>query len=675
MKAAKVIFFLIFLANINIAQWVQTNGPYSGDIRCLIFHNSYIFAGTMGDGIYVSSNNGESWKTANNGINCLIIHSFAESGSNLFAGTCMGVFLSTNNGTSWQSVNNGLVTPGNYLDVHSLAVSGDNIFAGLDGGVGISSDNGANWMISGGVPSYLKIHTLAVSGANIYAGTDYSGVYCSSDNGLNWQAIGLADLDILALVVFDSTILAATLTEAVKRSTDNGANWTQVECYGRSFTVVGDTLYSCHDGICMSVDSGLTWTDVALVDTVVNVIAVHGSNIFAGTFGGIFRSTDNGIIWSRASTGINNTNNILYKMGSNLITITSEFNTDNRVYISSDNGDTWAKAGAGTVSLIQKNVNTFFSLDKDIFAATDNGVYVSTDEGVIWSTAGLGDKQVVTLASLNNYLFAGVKFGAGKGIYRSADKGKNWAFMGQPGFGAINSFAVMDPFIIAITPFIHRSSNHGVTWTQQLPNQTEEGVLISVGEKIFGGGSDVVVSNDSGKTWQEIESGLPDESWIQFLAAYDTTIFTLIDGSIFQCTYNNNTWSPADSSFYASTITINGSYMFAVVPTRGIWRKSLSGVTSTEDLREFPDAFLLEQNYPNPFNPKTVIEFTIPHLSHVTVTVYDLLGRETARLVDEEKAAGRYKTEFNASNLPSGMYLYQIKSDSYIKTKKMMVVK
>jgi hypothetical protein len=85
--------------------------------------------------------------------------------------------------------------------------------------------------------------------------------------------------------------------------------------------------------------------------------------------------------------------------------------------------------------------------------------------------------------------------------------------------------------------------------------------------------------------------------------------------------------------------------------------------------------FNLEQNYPNPFNPTTVISYQIPQQGFVTLKVYDVLGREIVTLVNEEKPAGEYEVEFNAANLPSGIYFYRIRAGSFINTKKMVLLR
>ncbi|MEW6511445.1 MAG: T9SS type A sorting domain-containing protein [Bacteroidota bacterium] len=88
-----------------------------------------------------------------------------------------------------------------------------------------------------------------------------------------------------------------------------------------------------------------------------------------------------------------------------------------------------------------------------------------------------------------------------------------------------------------------------------------------------------------------------------------------------------------------------------------------------------PEGFTLAQNYPNPFNPTTTIEFAVPAAGRVTLKVYDLLGREVASLVDEEKPAGSYRVLFNARNLPSGTYLYSLRTVTGTDVKKMTLLK
>lgn len=88
-----------------------------------------------------------------------------------------------------------------------------------------------------------------------------------------------------------------------------------------------------------------------------------------------------------------------------------------------------------------------------------------------------------------------------------------------------------------------------------------------------------------------------------------------------------------------------------------------------------PLRFELKQNYPNPFNPVTTIQFSIPWQSTVILTVYDILGREVAVLIDEELHPGTYSQIFDASHLASGVYVYQLRAGEHTETKRLVIVK
>jgi hypothetical protein len=109
----------------------------------------------------------------------------------------------------------------------------------------------------------------------------------------------------------------------------------------------------------------------------------------------------------------------------------------------------------------------------------------------------------------------------------------------------------------------------------------------------------------------------------------------------------------------------------------GFWDYLILKPTPVDDNRNLsmPDKFLLHQNYPNPFNPATTIIYTIPKASFVIIKVFDLLGREVGVLVNEQKAAGNYRVQFNPSNLTSGIYFYRMQAGDFVQTKKLVLIK
>ncbi|MCW9094394.1 MAG: S8 family serine peptidase, partial [Ignavibacteriaceae bacterium] len=105
-----------------------------------------------------------------------------------------------------------------------------------------------------------------------------------------------------------------------------------------------------------------------------------------------------------------------------------------------------------------------------------------------------------------------------------------------------------------------------------------------------------------------------------------------------------------------------------------VWSFSVV-ITSLEDDNRLPIEYSLKQNYPNPFNPITTIKYSVPQTSKVVIKVFDILGNEIETLVNEEKLLGTYELNWNAANLPSGVYFYQIKAGSFVETKKMVLMK
>ena len=131
-------------------------------------------------------------------------------------------------------------------------------------------------------------------------------------------------------------------------------------------------------------------------------------------------------------------------------------------------------------------------------------------------------------------------------------------------------------------------------------------------------------------------------------------------------------------SIYASTL--NGINFTTAIVLRGA---RLNGVvigdtivTSVGQLAsQVPLQFSLYQNFPNPFNPSTTIKFELPKSSHVSLAVYDILGRELSLLVNERRNAGGYEVKFDGSNLASGVYFYRLEAGDFVQTKKLLILR
>ncbi len=219
------------------------------------------------------------------------------------------------------------------------------------------------------------------------------------------------------------------------------------------------------------------------------------------------------------------------------------------------------------------------------------------------------------------------------GLYYSTNGGKNWmldsTLKGRESFASIG-----DVFFWGVDTNIIRLNYDRTSWKlisaprYSKNNEINLKALASYNNIIIAGGFyGVYFSNDSGSTWNSLNEG----------------------------------WYILDAAVYS--FTVNDNYIFAGILGFGVWRIPISQlVTSIENTEEIlPFSYFLFQNYPNPFNPSTRIEYSVPKECFITIKVYDVMGREVAALVGKKEQSGRHSVKFNATNLSSGIYFYQIK--------------
>ena len=135
---------------------------------------------------------------------------------------------------------------------------------------------------------------------------------------------------------------------------------------------------------------------------------------------------------------------------------------------------------------------------------------------------------------------------------------------------------------------------------------------------------------------------------------------------------NGNSNSPNEYSF-TDKPTLGGKFQYRLkqIDNDGSFEYSDIAEVSLNKVTEYK----LNQNYPNPFNPSTKLEYSIPSESFVSLKVYDILGNEVATLVNEQQQAGVYRTDFNAANLPSGLYFARITANNFTQVVKMTLLK
>ncbi len=213
------------------------------------------------------------------------------------------------------------------------------------------------------------------------------------------------------------------------------------------------------------------------------------------------------------------------------------------------------------------------------------------------------------------------------------------------------------------------------------PFTIQKGTTISFSE---GGGFIASAEQQSGKNYHvDCTIELMEEGTNKLIGVVKQSHFTTADSKDkTDITVSNLQISSNDTKNVRLKVTLTSN----IPDVRGIFVNEYNTVNNnalsklaTEELTLKEEGviktYALEQNYPNPFNPTTTINYQIPKDGFVTLKIYDVLGREVAVLVNENKSTGRYNINFNASNLASGVYMYQIKVNDFVSTKKLLLLK
>lgn len=355
------------------------------------------------------------------------------------------------------------------------------------------------------------------------------------------------------------------------------------------------------------------------------------------------------------------------------------------IFVSSDSGATWTETDSG---LTDNHVNALVVNGADIFAATAlAGVSVSTDNGKSWNAvnAGLADTNINALALSGTTLFAGTESG---GIYISTNNGGIWT-LADDGLtnNQIAAFAVNGTTVVAGAypgGDVFFTTNGGSSWTASTISAFSTGGITSLAvsnTSLFAGTGygQIYLTTDQGKDWSESDNGV-GATIINALCWVGSDLFAGVDNGIFLSRDNGSSWTAVDSGLtdtYICSLYANGPYLYTGTFMDGVWRRPIAELLTDVKAggKGIPASFTLYQNYPNPFNPTTTITYDLPVRAHVTIVVYDVLGRRVETLVDGEKQPGHHEVTFNASMLPSGIYFYRLQAGDFSETRKLAFLK
>lgn len=288
-------------------------------------------------------------------------------------------------------------------------------------------------------------------------------------------------------------------------------------------------------------------------------------------------------------------------------------------------------------------------------------IFKTTDSGTSWNQTSLGvdeDLSALYFTSELNGWGAGRESGTGDVlalIYRTTDGGNSWVKQNIPPFDAVSQvFFVDDTKGWAV-------GSLGTIITTESPVPVELNSFtasVSDGNVILAWKTQTEKNNNGFQIERSLKPAakgqMPEWGNIGFVEGHGTT-------------------TEVNSYSFADRDVSSGSYLYRLKQIDYDGSSEYSPIAEVSV--QSPANFSLAQNYPNPFNPVTTISYRVPVKGFVSLKVYDVLGNEAAALVNQARDPGSYSVNFDASNLASGVYVYQLRVNGFTASKKMIVLK
>ncbi|MFH1051458.1 MAG: T9SS type A sorting domain-containing protein [bacterium] len=471
------------------------NGLKNIQVTSMVELDGNLFCSTYGGGIFASTNKGDTWVEKNAGLNNKFVNQLTLYRGGLYLATNQGIFISGNYAESWGTFK----STGSYM---YIAVNEQNIFIASNYQIWMTSNNGLVWDLADSyVLGYGIIYSLYSTGPYILAGRS-AGVFVSTYNGGQWVNVHseLPMIRVYSLLNFNNFVYAGT-SKGIFYSNDYGGRWNEsnnglLNERVLSILIDNNIMYAGlqDNGVIMSTDYGITWTDLNLGYRRVSYLFKDLNGLWVISNDSLLLTSNNGITWEYRNYGLEGNKIHFFKQYKN------EFyaGTDDGLYFSTNLGLNWL---VKTHFLRQKQIKDFYvDNNDDVYLATDDKIYLSRDNAVTWipSSDGMKSYNITKITGNDSCLVAGSQpepqFDAE--IYVSYDGARTWIS---------TDFKFEDQYI------------HDI-------NISGKSVFVSVKNTGTDECTGVLYSSNSGKSWNEFNEGLTVKD-VRDLAIHDNIIY------------------------------------------------------------------------------------------------------------------------------------------------------
>jgi photosystem II stability/assembly factor-like uncharacterized protein len=695
-----LVISILFQLNINAQSdgWVWVNplpqGNSLSDIK--VTENLSAAVGYAGT---IITNDGSGWELKDGGFDD-VLFSVCIQGNNIWATGMDGTILhcSDGRGTSWETQTSGV-----DIQLRSVFFLTENLgwCVGLNETILRTTNGGNNWTIiyTGGTKAYNKVIFLDENNGWLAGTAGSAGVIrYTTDGGITWRN-SVSPTSRINSIHFSDINFGCAVGDGGKifRTTNGGADWALT---ASSTTANLKSVYLLSSGsgwavgydgtIINTVDYAANWSPQTS-GTTEHLNAIYDGWV-VGDAGKILHTSNAGATWEEDCTGF--TDNLL----------SLDFVTDNIGYATGVNGKIYRTTDGGLTWLLLPTSITvglgkvqFINLDTG-WVASSHYIYRTIDGGSSWL-------QQLYLPQPNEVIFdiefvkglpgepvMGFACGGLAGFWKSTNGGETWQggaactngnFLGASFIDKNNGWLVGAPSTLNPVT-IMRTTNGGGTFEEQTnpiiePYMRDVSFVTNQRGLAVGNNGKTLYTIDGGANWEERPNG--SNVWQEVFLSETGKAWTVgFYGSIAHSDDWGYTWQMQKSGVYE---TLNGIDFINdnegwIVGNNGTILHTTNGGVSfieEEQIDEMPTEYLLSQNYPNPFNSSSVIKYSILKSSQVSIKIFNTLGEEQETLVNQEKSVGTYELNWNAANLPSGVYFYRLQTGDFVQTKKMLLLK